>query len=224
MSEAARTENAEQLPPGIGVRLRNARVQTGLSARAFARELGVSPSLISQIELGKAVPSVGTLYAIVTRLGISLDELFFDAERTEMSAAASARPGTRAHVNGDGIVQRAAERRTIDLANGVSWERLTPDHDYDVDFLSVTYDVGAESCPADALMTHSGKEYGLVLEGRLGATVGFRSYELVAGDSIAFESAVPHRFWTIGGVPCVVAWTIVGRQGDSRFPGGRAST
>ena len=220
MSEVGRTENGEQLLPGIGDRLRQARVEKGVSARAFARSLGVSPSLISQIELGKAVPSVGTLYAIVSKLGISLDELFFDVGKANGAAAGSRGPELGA-IGGGGIVQRESARRSITLANGVRWERLTPDHDHDIDFLCVTYDVGAESCPEAALMRHSGKEYGLVLDGHLGATVGFTSFELAPGDSIAFDSHIPHRFWTIGGVPTRVVWTIVGRQGDSRFPGGR---
>ena len=215
-------EPTESLPPGIGERLRQGRMEKGVSARAFARSLGVSPSLISQIELGKAVPSVGTLYAIVSSLGLSLDELFFDSVSRDGTSGepAEAQPTSNRGevVGGGGVVQRALGRRAVTLANGVSWERLTPGHDYDVDFLCVTYDVGAQSCPKDALMTHSGKEYGLVLEGRLGATVGFVDYELGRDDSIAFDSTVPHRFWTVGDVPTRVAWTIVGRLGDPRFP------
>jgi hypothetical protein len=49
-------------------------------------------------------------------------------------------------------------------------------------------------------------------------------YELEPGDSIAFDSVVPHRFWTVGDVPTRVAWTIVGRLGDARFPSNRPST
>ena len=220
MSEAARADVPEQLQAGIGERIRQARVAKGISARAFARSLGVSPSLISQIELGKALPSVGTLFAVVTKLGISLDDIFFDAAGEDLPAGSLA-AGRAADAGGTApagsLVQRAGERRSISLANGVRWERLTPDHDYEVDFLCVTYDVGAESCPEDALMTHSGKEYGLVLEGQLGATIGFKSFELAPGDSITYDAVVPHRFWTIGDEPSVVTWTIVGRQGDSRF-------
>lgn len=225
MSEAARTDLPEQLQAGLGDRIRQARIAKGLSARAFARSLGLSPSLISQIELGKALPSVGTLFAMVSKLGLSLDEIFFDS--TAGDDAAPSAPIARGPAEGTvpvdagGAVQRSSDRRAITLASGVRWERLTPDHDYETDFLAVTYDVGAASCPEDALMTHSGKEYGLVLEGRLGATIGFASYELGPGDSIAFEAAIPHRLWTIGDQPSRVVWTIVGRHGDPRFAPGR---
>ena len=225
MSEPPRTALPDALPAGIGDRLRQARIAKGLSARAFARSLGLSPSLISQIELGKALPSVGTLFAMVSKLGLSLDEIFFDSAASGGTASAVSVSQPPAEGAGPsevgGLVQRSADRRAITLARGVRWERLTPDHDYETDFLEVSYDVGAESCPKDAMMTHSGKEYGLVLEGHVGVTVGFVSYELGPGDSIAFEAAIPHRLWTIGNQPCRVVWTIVGRQGDSRFAPGR---
>jgi mannose-6-phosphate isomerase-like protein (cupin superfamily) len=101
----------------------------------------------------------------------------------------------------------------------VQWERLTASHDPGVEFLYCTYPVGGESCPADKLMTHSGSECGIVLEGRLGATVGEESYGLEPGDSIAFDSSTPHRIWTIGEEAAVAAWTVVGRDGDPRVGG-----
>jgi quercetin dioxygenase-like cupin family protein/DNA-binding XRE family transcriptional regulator len=62
--------------PPIGERLREERVRRGISVRGLARDIGVSASLISQIETDKSQPSVSTLYAITTALGISIEELF----------------------------------------------------------------------------------------------------------------------------------------------------
>jgi mannose-6-phosphate isomerase-like protein (cupin superfamily) len=114
------------------------------------------------------------------------------------------------------VVLRAGDRSTIDLASGVRWERLTPTADQNVDFLFVTYAVGGESCPPDALMRHAGREYGLLLSGQLGATIGFETYHLYPGDSIVADSTTPHRFWTIGDEPAVLVWAVVGRGGDPR--------
>ena len=83
----------------MGDRLREARQARGLSLRGLADRLGVSPSLISQVETGRAKPSVSTLYAIVTELGISLDELVYPDAQTAVA-------GTRA-----GCSRRGAERR-----------------------------------------------------------------------------------------------------------------
>ncbi len=44
----------------IGSRLRQARLQLNISLREMARRINVSPSFVSQVELGKARPSVGT--------------------------------------------------------------------------------------------------------------------------------------------------------------------
>jgi transcriptional regulator with XRE-family HTH domain/quercetin dioxygenase-like cupin family protein len=62
--------------PPIGARLRAARHARGRSVRGLARDIGVSASLISQIETDKSSPSVATLYAITTALDISIEDLF----------------------------------------------------------------------------------------------------------------------------------------------------
>ncbi len=67
--------------PPIGERLRQARLQRGLTVRGLARAVDVSASLISQIETGKSSPSVSTLYAITAALEISIEYVFGDVER-----------------------------------------------------------------------------------------------------------------------------------------------
>lgn len=59
----------------LGARLRAAREAQGVSLRSVAAAIGVSPSLLSQIENGKTNPSVDTLYALVQQLGISVDAM-----------------------------------------------------------------------------------------------------------------------------------------------------
>src|ERR1700760_4646806 len=62
---------------GLGPRLRLVRGSRQLSVRELARRVGCSASLISQIERGVSVPSVGVLYSLATELGSSLDYLLF---------------------------------------------------------------------------------------------------------------------------------------------------
>jgi transcriptional regulator with XRE-family HTH domain/quercetin dioxygenase-like cupin family protein len=69
--------------PPIGARLRAERLRRDISVRGLAREIGVSASLISQIETEKSSPSVSTLYAITTALGISIEDLFGDRPTVE---------------------------------------------------------------------------------------------------------------------------------------------
>ena len=195
-------------PSHIGGRLREEREKRGLSLRELARRVGVSPSLVSQIELDRVNPSVSTLYAIVTELGMTMSDVFGDAEPTE--------PIVQRRDGGDGPIERAESRRVIDLASGVRWERLTPHSEQDVEFLRVMYPVGAESCPEDALVTHGGREYGYVTSGTLGVRVGFDEYELRPDDSIAFDSSSPHRLWTVGDQAAEAIWVVIGRAADPR--------
>ena len=220
---AGRRSARPPLEEDVGPRLRAHREQRGLSLRELARRLGVSPSAISQIETGKSRPSVSTLYSIVSELGMSLDELFGAPKSAQPAAGqtASARPAParrtpRDQPPAERHVQRADSRATIDLESGVRWERLTPGPDNDTDFLFVTYDVGGSSSEGNRSMRHSGHEYGLVLSGRLEVTVGFDHYVLGPGDSISFDSTVPHHLATLGDEPVRGVWVVVGRQDDNR--------
>jgi transcriptional regulator with XRE-family HTH domain len=170
---------------GLGPRLRAARSARGLAVRELARRVGCSASLISQIERGVSVPSVGVLYALATELGSSLDYLLFGS----VVAPAAAPAGAPA-----AIVQRGGERSIIDLASGVRWERLTPRSEAMTDFLEVIYSPGGHSTDERRPLRHDGREYALVLTGTLTANVGFESYDLGPGDSIAFDAPVPHEY------------------------------
>ena len=207
---------------GLGPRLRVAREQRQLSVRELARRIGCSASLVSQIERGVSVPSVGVLYSLATELDTSLDHLLFGAEpRRPLDAAPGpdapgvVAPGSVASgivasgVVAPGIVQRAVGRNIIDLASGVRWERLTPGADAMTDFLEVIYSPGGHSTDERRPLRHVGHEYGLVISGTLQANVGFESYELGPGDSIAFDSSTPHEYLNKTGEPVHAIWVVV---------------
>jgi DNA-binding XRE family transcriptional regulator/quercetin dioxygenase-like cupin family protein len=61
-----------------------------MTVRGLARDIGVSPSLISQIETDKSQPSVSTLYAITTALNIAIEELFDQSADTERATPVNA--------------------------------------------------------------------------------------------------------------------------------------
>ena len=72
------------------------------------------------------------------------------------------------------------------------------------EFVEYVYEVGGHD--GDDFFRRNGWEYGLVLEGRLEGAIGFAEFELEAGDSIAFDSSAPHRFWNAGDVPARAVW------------------
>jgi transcriptional regulator with XRE-family HTH domain len=203
----------------LGVRLRESRTDQGFSLREMARRLDVSPSLVSQIETGKIQPSVRTLYAIVSQLGVSLDAIFDQTSTVQATGAKPTRPkrGTPSQPTGTagdgGFVQRAADRAGIDLETGVRWERMTTRNEPDIEFLFAIYPPGSESAPADALVRHNGREFGVVLSGRLGITIGFEDHVLAPGDSVSFDSTTPHRLHNDGREPVTAVWVVVNRRG-----------
>jgi transcriptional regulator with XRE-family HTH domain len=213
----------------MGDRLRAARLARGVSVRGLAERLDVSPSLISQVETGRARPSVNTLYAIVTELGLSLDELLFLESRAVAEGTAETPQGSGPEgpapelVLPDIPVQRADDRQTIRLASGVVWERLTTASLGSMDFLFVTYEVGGASSSEDALHQHPGQELGFIVNGRLEVRVGTEVHVLGPGDAIAFDSTTPHRLLNIGDEPVRAVWLGVGRR-TSDHPGALQAT
>ncbi len=214
----------------IGTHLRAARMERGLSLREMARRIGVSPSFVSQVELGKAKPSLGTLYGFLSELDLSLDELMppaaaevpqkvarirqkpADIERTRGSLATGSFPDMWMPMAS--TAQPWTDHPMVQM-KGVTWRRLTAD-DPLVDFLHATYEPGSESCPLEHLMRHEGHEYGHIISGRLHVQIAFETYVLGAGDSINFPSTTPHRLANEGTETCTSTWVVVGRRSTTR--------
>ena len=215
----------QNLRNDLGYRLREAREQKNIGLRELARRLRVSPSLISQIETGKTEPSINTLFAMVSELELSVNEIVFDgkSDTTQSVEPRIARSGANevadrrsseslAAEPPDSPVQRRANRTSISLESGVSWQRLTAQPDHNVDFLYLRYPPGSESTPAHSLMRHNGTEYGYILKGTLQVSIGFDTYEIGPGDTISFDCTQPHRFATVGDETVEAVWFVVGRR------------
>ena len=121
------------------------------------------------------------------------------------SSPAAAGPGL--------AVQRAEGRPAISLNSGVTWQRLMFWADEDVEFIEATYEPGSESAPNDALVRHSGHEFGHLLTGMLRVVVGFDEFVLAAGDTISFPSSTPHRLYNDGSETARAIWVVRGRRG-----------
>lgn len=189
----------------LGAELRKARESRGLSLRAVASEVGVSASLLSQVETGKTHPSVSTLYALVNHLGISLDALLgtHHGGRTEQTTIVG---------SSDPVVQRRADNPLIEMENGVTWERLAVGDTAVADPLVVTYGPGGSSSVDNKLMRHAGLEYGYLLSGRLTLKLDFDTYELDPGDSFCFDSGRPHLYLNATDAPARGVWFVIGRR------------
>jgi transcriptional regulator with XRE-family HTH domain len=206
------------LHPVARRRLRAARTAAGLSLRDLGARLGVSASLLSQIENGRTDPSVSSLYALVTELGLSLDALLQlpdgdDDRPDDPSRPAAPSAGTP--------VVRPSQRRVLEIDSGVRWEQLTPGPDARVDALLTTYEPGGSSSSSGRLMTHPGVEYAYLIEGELTLQLGFETRVIAAGDSLVFESSTPHLYRNDGRVRARGTWFIL--QPDTVSPASAVS-
>jgi transcriptional regulator with XRE-family HTH domain len=217
----------------IGEKLREVRQRKRISLRQLARQTEISASMLSQIETGKAYPSVRSIYSIAEALDVRVDYFFPEPDRsasqpkdfkgeaspdltasemreTQMEESREYPNSPDETLNGHTVtVVHADARPTIELNSGVTWARLTKDAEPDNEFLEVTYECGATS--GTTMSRHAGREFGLILSGELTIQLGFETHLLSEGDSIVFDSATPHRLSNEGSVPMRALWIVMNR-------------
>jgi transcriptional regulator with XRE-family HTH domain len=186
-------------PRQIGTQLRALRLAAGLTLRTLASRAGVTASLLSQIETGRAHPSVQTLFSLAESLGVPVADLF------------SAGPSVaELHRATSGPVVRSQSRNRIELENGVEWESLLPEEEHGLEFMAITYPPGAVS--AERMQRHGGRDYGIVTRGSLTVELGFSTFTLSEGDSIAFDATTPHRLRNDTASETVAVWLVMERH------------
>jgi transcriptional regulator with XRE-family HTH domain/quercetin dioxygenase-like cupin family protein len=213
----------------IGEKLRAVRRQQQISLRDLAEMANISASMLSQIETGKAYPSVRSIYSIAAALALPVDYFFPEPDGSptqpeqasnqtgEMTASEmrksainrSPEAAVSEHTPPATVlahVLHASARPTILLKGGVTWARLTAAAETHVEFLEITYACGATS--GANLSYHEGREFGLILEGELMVELGFQQVTLRAGDSIVFDSTTPHRLSNKGSKPMRALWVV----------------
>jgi transcriptional regulator with XRE-family HTH domain/quercetin dioxygenase-like cupin family protein len=213
----------------IGEKLRSIRQQHQMSLRELANKADVSASMLSQIETGKAYPSVRSLYNIADALSVPVDYFFpeegsnntpafeSDARVAGVMTASEMREASvhRTTAAIESVIRtlsptpvvHANNRPTIELKGGVTWSRLTMFAEAGAEFLEITYAPGATS--GASMSHHEGREFGLILEGELVVELGFDTYILRSGDSIILDSTTPHRLTNQGTQPMRALWVVL---------------
>jgi transcriptional regulator with XRE-family HTH domain len=189
----------------LGQRLRELRLGAGMSLRALARELGISPSAVSQIERGTMRPSVSRLIAYVSAIGVPLAAVF-DAEGTPEEAAREL-----PHIERFAI-RRAWEASPIRLGGSVAFRRLSPLPIPGVEFFESTYPPGSVSTEHGQFLRHEGYEVGTVTQGELTIEFETEVVTLAEGDSITYSCDRPHIIGNRSETETAVAtWLILRR-------------
>jgi len=159
----------------LAARLREERRRRRLSLRRLAALSRLSPTTVHQIEAGRGSPSLATLQALATNLGVPVAALFEAGSPPPAAAvllSAKKRPRTRTP---GGSLER--------LAAGLPGQRLRG--------LVITLTPGATT--GEEAMTHPGQELVFELAGRCVYEVAGRAYRLSPGDSLLVDSRQPHR-------------------------------
>ncbi len=165
----------------VGKRLRSVRTAFGLSQRELAKRAGVTHGMISLIEQERVSPSVGSLQKVLAAFPMTMAEFF-----------------TRDMASQENVVFRAVEMPNV--GTGTIQYRLVAAsrRDRKMSILSELYEPGSDT--GEDLLTHSGEEGGVVVEGELELTVAGETWLLGPGDAYYFDSRLPHRFRNTGAV------------------------
>ncbi|WP_298943730.1 XRE family transcriptional regulator [uncultured Microbacterium sp.] len=197
MADTAAAPEASTAP--VGARLRELRKARGISARALATRLEISPSAVSQIERGVLQPSIARLIAITDALDVPLADVFGIGD--DRAADDDAHHGF--------ALQRAGHAVQIPLEGGVTFRRISPVPSPGVDYFITTYPPAATAHPEDGLFRHDGYEIGTVLAGELTIDFDDERVTLRAGDAISYPCSVPHLLHNTGTEDVVAQWLIV---------------
>ncbi|MDH3828408.1 MAG: cupin domain-containing protein [Desulfobacterales bacterium] len=185
----------------LGENLRFIRLQKKMTLQELSQMSRVSKSQLSQIERGVSVPTVAKLQNIAEALDINLSSLL--PENGDSSSDAD--PVNNKENSKRISVVRKGERKKIVMPWGAMYEMLCPDLQHKIEFIYLHYPAGTT---AKEQYTHDGEECGLVLEGKFKGTFGAMEVILEPGDSIYYDSTIPHYWETVGDTDVRAIWAI----------------
>ncbi len=188
-----------QLRQELGSHVRELRKAVSLTLAELAEAVEISTSALSQIERGVVEPSLGTLWRLNHALGASLFDFFNQPQQARLQ------------------VCRRDERVAVEF-DGYVYETLVQMSHRRLDLFILTLDPGDE--PVRPFISHYGEECGLVTVGALEVLVGEEVHRLETGDSIWFDSTLPHTFRALDDEECVSIWTntLPERPGSEQAP------
>ena len=179
--------DADSTVARVGNRIRDLRAKRNLTLQALADRTGLSSSMLSLVERGKTSPSIGTLVAIASALGVHMTDLFDDVGANEAEPVVRLQD-QQVYVTGEGVQRRVV--RTDDT--------------HGIELVMNEYEPSTGS--GGEPVHHEGHEFGLVLEGTLTVEVNGSVYELKTGDSISYDSNLPHKIVNRGKKHVKAVW------------------
>ncbi len=163
----------------LGVKIKNYRVERKITIRKLSQITGLTSSYLSQVERNMVVPSLKSLVKIGEALKIPIISLF-----------------------GNNIIEKepvtkGKQRMHIKLPNSnIEYELLSPSFNHNILFLLSV--IQPHQAKEEEFVTHHGEECIYILNGTMVVEIDDKSYTLVSGDSIHFDSGRAHRLLNKG--------------------------
>jgi len=173
----------------VGQRIRALRERRKFTMAEVAKRTGYTPGFISQVENDQTNLSINSLLKLAATLGASVNA-FFDEPNPK-----------------DRVVRKEKRGQIVYPQRGMTDYLLSPTLTGHMQLILSEMDPGCTTGPEP--YTHdSDEECGFVLKGTIRMWVGEDEYVLKTGDTITFESRIPHRWENIGKIKAVVLWTM----------------
>ncbi|MBN2310585.1 MAG: helix-turn-helix transcriptional regulator [Candidatus Hydrogenedentes bacterium] len=173
----------------IGAKMRQVRETHGLSRAELAAKCASDERLIEQIEAGELVPSLTPLLKIARALGVRLGTFLDDAVHTGPVLVRSGQSTNVTRFSGDAPTSHGSTLDFFSLAADKADRHMEP-------FVIDVRPSGAAAPPQ--LSSHEGEEFIYVLAGQIEVCYGKERHTLEAGDSIYYDSIVPHHVHAAG--------------------------
>jgi transcriptional regulator with XRE-family HTH domain len=187
----------------LGGRLKRYRLAAGLTLAELSEQSGFHKGYLSRIENGLKVPPIGSLARIASVLGIEAASLLTEESR--------AKPW-----HGVSVVRRDEKRTTVmgGSAFGYDYSALTDSTQGRA--LQPFLFTFPDKVDKFVFFEHEGEEVLHVLTGRVEWQVGVDKFILEPGDTLHFDSRIPHRGHSLSGsaTALVVMYAPAGSHGD----------
>ena len=178
-SDPDHAKTGEEISAEMGMRVKKARESRGLSIFDIYLRTNIDVDLLSQIEEGEAIPPLGTVIKLAKALDLKMGYFISGAEGKAYT-----------------IVRRYDRKATSRYDSGrekhygYRYESLAPHKtDRHMEPFLVTLE---PSETEEERSTHDGQEFIFVLRGKMEVRLGEEIHILEPGDSIYYESTVPH--------------------------------
>jgi transcriptional regulator with XRE-family HTH domain len=175
----------------FGEKIRSVREKKGVTLKEIAGKADISESLLSQIERNKISPAIDTLLRIADSLDIDFEYLFSDYK-------------AKRKVN----IVRVSDRNEYRIADVLYYQLSKTPGQGNHEIEAYLMEIKPNGLCTSIEYGHPGKELGVIIEGSGVLTIGGESYSIESGDSVSFDSSLPHKLENTGTGILKTFWVI----------------